>query len=145
MAQQSVLSITEVAKASIVGYNEKNWDKIRTLLTPGFVYDEVATGRKTKGVNDTLTLWRGWATAFPDSKATFNNEFVSGTTVTLELTWRGTHTGPLQTPNGEIAPTGKKMELRACQVVEIDGDKTSLVRQYFDMATLLRQIGALPG
>ena len=59
----------------------------------------------------------------------------------LELTWKGTHKGPLQTPKGPIAPTGKSIEVRAANVFEIAGDKASLQRQYFDMATLLQQIG----
>ncbi len=143
MAQQSVLSLVEIAKASVLGYNEKNWDKVRATVTPGIVYDEVGTDRKLQGINEVLSAWRAWATAIPDSKATIRNEYMSGTTVVLELTWNGTHSGPLQTPNGEIAPTGKKINLRACQVLEIAGDKVATVRHYFDMATLLRQIGAM--
>ncbi len=143
MAQPSVLSLTEVAKASVLAYNEKNWDKVRSTVTPGVVYDEVATNRRVQGINDVLNLWRGWATAIPDSRATFNNEFVSGNTVVLELTWTGTHTGPLQMPNGEIAPTGKRINLRACQVIDVTGDKATNIRQYFDMATLLNQLGVM--
>ena len=70
-----------------------------TMLSPqqlidaaDFVYDEVATLRKVQGVDQCLPLWRGWATAFPDSKATFHGAVVSGNTVVLELTWKGTHT-----------------------------------------------------
>jgi limonene-1,2-epoxide hydrolase len=62
--------------------------------------------------------------------------------VILELTWRGTHTGPLETPNGSIAATGKSIEVRACTVCELEGEKTKAARQYFDMTTLLEQIGA---
>ena len=143
MAQQSVLTLVDVAKASVLGYNEKNWEKVRNTLTPGIVYDEAGTGRRAHGINEVLSIWRAWAAALPDSKATFVNEYVSGTTVVLELVWNGTHTGPLQTPNGEIAPTGRKINLRACQVIDTVGEKVAAVRQYFDMATLLRQIGAL--
>jgi hypothetical protein len=66
---------------------------------------------------------------------------VSGNTVVVELTWRGTHTGPLQTPRGVIASTGKTINVRACQVIELSGDKTKAVRQYFDLGTLLQQLG----
>jgi steroid delta-isomerase-like uncharacterized protein len=67
---------------------------------------------------------------------------VSGNTVTLELTWRGTHTGPLQTPTGALPPSGKTIGIRACQVVEVADGKVQAVRHYFDMATLLQQLGA---
>ena len=142
MAQSSVLTIVDVAKATILAYNNKNWDAVRTASAPNVVYDEVATGRNVRGVEDVIKVWRGWAEAFPDSKATFQHEFVSGNTVVLELTWRGTHKGPLQTPDGTLPPTGKTINFRACQVIEVNGDKATSIRQYFDMATLLQQLGA---
>jgi len=141
MVQPSMLSIANVAKASVIAYNDKNWEKVRNCLTPDCLYDEVATNRKTKNVNDTIALWQGWARALPDSKATFENQFVADNTVVLELTWRGTHTGPLPTPRGEIAPTGRTIELRACQVIEVSGERAKTIRQYFDMTTLLQQLG----
>jgi limonene-1,2-epoxide hydrolase len=42
----------------------------------------------------------------------------------------------------EIPPTGKSIEVRACQVVKVAGDKIKSVRHYFDIGTLLKQIGA---
>jgi steroid delta-isomerase-like uncharacterized protein len=129
------------AKAPEIAYNEKNWAAVRASVTPDFTYDEVATNRKVQGVEQAISLWQGWATAFPDSKCTFQNALVSGSTVVLELTWQGTHQGALQTPKGSIAPTGKRIEMRACVVCELAGEKTKLQRQYFDMATLLQQIG----
>ncbi len=136
-----VQSLIDTAKAPIIAYNKKDWDAVRAAVVPGFVYDEVGTQRKVQGINDFLAAWRAWATAIPDSKATFHNAHVSGNTVVLEVTWRGTHTGPLRTPGGEIAPTGNKIEVRACQVIEVSGDKAQAMRHYFDMATLLQQLG----
>jgi steroid delta-isomerase-like uncharacterized protein len=139
MAQQQ--SIIDSAKASTIAYNNKDWNAIRAALAPGVVYDEVATQRKSEGADNVVTLWRGWATALPDSKATFHNALVSGNTVVLEVTWRGTHSGPLQTAKGEFKATGKQIEIRACQVVEIADGKTKSMRHYFDMATLMQQLG----
>jgi steroid delta-isomerase-like uncharacterized protein len=139
MTQQSMI---DVAKAQVSAFNEKNWDRVKEVVTPKVVYDEVATQRRITGVNDMLTAWKGWAAALPDSKASFDNAVVSGNTVTLEITWRGTHTGPMQTPRGEIAPTGRAIELRACQIVDVADGKATSIRQYFDLATLLQQIGA---
>jgi ketosteroid isomerase-like protein len=47
----------------------------------------------------------------------------------------------MQTPKGTIAPTGKPIEVRACAVVQMAGEKAKAQRNYFDMATLLQQIG----
>jgi len=141
MAQPEMVSIANVAKASVNAYNEKNWDKVRASLTPDCVYHEVATNRNARDVNDTLALWQGWAKALPDSRATFEGQFVSDSMVTLELTWRGTHSGPLMTPGGEIPATGRSIALKACQVIEVSGERAKAIRHYFDMGTLLHQLG----
>ncbi len=147
MAQATAVSpqaLTNTAKALILAYNDKNWEKARASITPDFVYDEVATGRKLTGADQTLEAWKGWAQAFPDSKGTFQGSHVTdGGTVVLELTWAGTHQGPLNMPNGPIAPTGKRIEMRACAIVEVTGEKARTQRHYFDMATLLQQIGVM--
>jgi len=134
-------TLIDTAKAQVIAYNNKDWGAVRAAIAPGFVYDEVPTQRKVQGVDATIACWQGWATAFPDSKATFHSALVSGDTVVLEISWRGTHTGPLQTPADPIAATGKPIDVRACQVVEVAGGQAQSVRQYFDMATLLRQLG----
>jgi steroid delta-isomerase-like uncharacterized protein len=138
ISQQQLI---DAAKAPMLAFNEKNWDTVRASITSDFVYDEVATNRRVQGVDQVLPLWQGWATAFPDAKATFHRELLSGNTVVLEVSWRGTHKGALQTPNGPIAATGKGIDVRACTVIEVEGDKAKVQRHYFDMTTLLQQLG----
>ena len=67
---------------------------MKRAVSPNFVYDEVATHRVARGVDDVLALWQGWAAAFPDSRGSFEAAHVAGNTVVVEVTWRGTHTGP---------------------------------------------------
>jgi hypothetical protein len=69
-------------------------------------------------------------------------EFASGDTAVLELMWKGVHTGPLQTPTGTIPPSNKSIEVPACQVVQVEGGKVKSASHYFDMLTMLTQIGA---
>ena len=143
-AQSTMVSqqqLVDAAKAPLIAFNEKDWGAVRTSVTSDFVYDEVATNRKVQGVDQVIPLWQGWATAFPDAKATFQRAFPGDGTVVLEVTWQGTHKGPLQTPQGPIQPTGKRIDIRACFVTEIAGDKAKLQRHYFDMATMMQQLG----
>jgi steroid delta-isomerase-like uncharacterized protein len=133
--------LIDAAKAPILAYNDKDWDALRThLLSSDFVYDEVATGRKARGA-DVIPLWQGWAGAFPDSKATVDNALATDNAVILEVTWRGTHKGQLQTPGGPIDATENRIEIRACFVVEMSGDRIKQERHYFDMGTILQQLG----
>jgi len=137
----SQLSLIDIAKAPNNAFVKKDWEAARASVTPGVLYDELATHRKVKGVDQFLAVLQGWAKAFPDSKPTYQNAIASGTTVVLELTWHGTHTGPLQTPEGSVASTGKPIEVPACMVLEIGDGKVKSMRHYFDMATLMQQLG----
>jgi steroid delta-isomerase-like uncharacterized protein len=137
----SAQSVIDAAKAPITAYNSKDWKAAKASLATAYVYDEVATQRKVEGHDNVLAVWQGWATAFPDSKGEIHSAIAGGNTVTIELTWRGTHKGPLQMPSGPIAPTGKRIDIRACQVTEVADGKAKATRQYFDMATMLRQLG----
>lgn len=139
--KSSPQAMIDVAKASVLAYNEKNWNDVRNALTSDALYDEVATQRKIQGVNQVIECWQGWARAFPDSKATFHNAMASGNMVCLELSWRGTHTGPLDLPTGAVAATNRSIDIRACQCFEMTEGKAQIVRHYFDMASMLQQLG----
>jgi predicted ester cyclase len=60
------------------------------------------------------------------------------------VTWKGTHTGPLVTAEGTIPASGKRQETPAAIVYTFEGAKIKESRQYFDLMTLLKQIGAQP-
>jgi steroid delta-isomerase-like uncharacterized protein len=134
-------ALLEAAQAPLVAYNEKNWDKAKASITADFVYDEVATRRKVQGRDEAITLWKGWAQAFPDSKCSFDRTSVSGNVVVFEVTWRGTHQGQLESAQGPVPPTGKRIEVRAASIMELAGEKVREQRHYFDMATLFEQLG----
>jgi steroid delta-isomerase-like uncharacterized protein len=138
-------NVIEIAKAAVTAYNEKDWNKTRDTLAADAVYDEKATNRRLEGAGQIIEAFQGWANAFPDSKATFIREFASGDTAILELVWKGVHTGPLQTPTGAIPASNKPIEVPACEVFRVEGEKIKSASHYFDMLTLLKQIGAMEG
>jgi steroid delta-isomerase-like uncharacterized protein len=138
-------NVIEIAKAAVTAYNEKDWNKARDLLAADAVYDEKASNRRLEGAGQIIEAFQGWANAFPDSKATFIREFASGDTAVLELVWKGVHTGPLQTPRGAIPASNKPIEIPACEVFRVEGEKIKSSSHYFDMLTLLKQIGAMEG
>src|SRR5579864_6462234 len=110
--------VLEAARAQILAFNAKDWNAFKGTLAADAVYDEIATQRAFRGASEIAAVAQSWGDAF-DSKATIESERISGDTAILELTWRGTHIGPMRTPNGDIPATGKKVELRACQIVTV--------------------------
>ena len=39
----------------------------------------------------------------------------------------------------------REIEIRACQVIEVANDKVQAIRHYFDLMTMMQQLGALSG
>ncbi|MCB0095597.1 MAG: ester cyclase, partial [Caldilineaceae bacterium] len=100
-------------------------------------------GLDLEGREQFLKFMQARKRAFPDITVEHTNLVVQGDQVVVEFVATGTHTGPLMTPNGEIAATGKPVTLH---VVEIhtwkDGKLVNLI-QYQDPTSPLRQIGVL--
>jgi steroid delta-isomerase-like uncharacterized protein len=133
------------ASRFVEAYNSRDWDGLKESFAADGVYDEVGTRRRLQGPDEILDAHQGWAKAFPDAHGSITGAFADGDNVTLEITWKGTHTGPLEGTQGVIPPSGKSWELRACQVVKVEQDKIKEDRQYFDMVSLLDQLGVTPG
>jgi steroid delta-isomerase-like uncharacterized protein len=123
-------------------YNDRKWDSIKNVVSENFQYLEYGTQRDMQGIDEVVSAFRAWASAFPDSRGEIRDTYVSGNTVVIEVVWKGTHTGPLETPRGTIAPTQKRIDLPACQITEVVHGKAEVTRHYFNMMTMMKQIDA---
>ena len=141
MAEQDPI---RVARENIEAFNAGDWQRVKATLAPDSVYDEVGTQRRLQGADEIVQALQGWKQAMPDAKGTITNAIASGNTVTLEITWEGTQTGPLMGPGGSLPASGKRQVTRAAWIATIQGDKIKESHHYFDMMSLLQQIGAAP-
>lgn len=140
MAEQDVI---RAARGIVDAFNVSDWERCKAAMTSDSVYDEVATSRTLRGVGEVIPVWQGWKEAMPDVKGTVTNACATGNTVVLEVTWKGTHTGPLQSPSGTVPATGKQQTTRAGWVMNFDGGKIKESRHYFDMLSFMQQLGIL--
>jgi steroid delta-isomerase-like uncharacterized protein len=83
-------------------------------------------------------------TAFPDAKLTFGDQVLSEDSAATEVIMTGTHTGPLNTPNGPIPPTGKSINLRSLSILRFEDGRIASERNYFDQLEMLTQLGLAP-
>lgn len=141
MAEQDIMRI---ALDIVDAINQSDWERLKAPLTPNSVYNELGTQRSLKGPNEITEAFQGWKLAMPDVKGTVTNCIASGNTVTMEVSWTGTHTGPFVGAAGTIPASGKSQTTPSAWILEFDGEKIGDSRNYFDMVTLLTQIGAMP-
>ena len=133
-------SMIDAARAYVEAFNKADWKRIEAALAPDAIYDEVGTGRRAEGREEILGLFQGWKETMPDAAGTVTNAIASGNEVVLEITWRGTMTGPW----GDIPATGKRQTTRAAWFVSFAGDAIKESRQYFDSLALLQELGVMP-
>jgi len=136
--------MVKIAREQVDAFNSGDWERVQAGLASDARYDELGTERKTDGPEKIVELFKGWKQAFPDAAGTVTSAIASGDTAVLEVTWKGTHTGPLATAEGTIPASGKRQETPAAIFYTFEGDKIKESRHYFDSLTLLKQIGAQP-
>jgi predicted ester cyclase len=83
--------------------------------------------------------------AFPDMRHEIRGIAVESDR-TLAFEWRatGTFTGPLATPGGDVAPTGKTIDVPGADFWRFEGGLIVAYHLYFDHLVFLRQLGLAP-
>lgn len=141
MKEVKAQDLIRISRSCIDAFNVADWDKMKTFVAPDGKYYEPATNRVIEGFTDMVEAWKGWKTAFPDLVGEVTNIFATEDHVFCEVTWKGTHTGTLITPFGEFAATQKPYTSRAAQMLEFEGDRININRHYFDLLSILNQLG----
>jgi steroid delta-isomerase-like uncharacterized protein len=138
---QTAEKMVKIAREQVDAFNKGDWERVRAAHTSESRLNELATERKVEGPEQIVELFKGWKQAFPDAAGTVTSAFASGDTAVLEVTWKGTHTGPLTTAEGTIPASGKRQETPAAIFLAFEGEKIKESRHYFDSLTLLKQLG----
>jgi steroid delta-isomerase-like uncharacterized protein len=141
---QTADAMVKIARQQVDAFSSGDWELLRGTLAPDSRYDELGTQRKIEGPEKIVELFKDWKAAFPDGAGTVTSAIASGDTAALEVTWKGTQTGPLTTAEGTIPASGQRQETPAAIFFTFEGDKIKESRHYFDSMTLLKQIGAQP-
>lgn len=87
---------------------------------------------------------RGWLAAFPDLTWEVTATTVGEHAVVVESTARGTHTGTLHTPDGDVPATGATLVNRVCEVDEVRDGRIVHTRLYWDTLPIMAQLGLAP-
>jgi ketosteroid isomerase-like protein len=121
----------------------KDMEAMKALYAPDAVVETPDQG-VLRG-RDAIAAYVGeLMAAFPDASYEAVHEHESGDVAIDEGFMVGTHTGPLAGPDGEeIAPTGKSVRLRACDVATVRDGLVTEWRLYFDQMDFLAQLGLL--
>lgn len=135
-AEEDIRAFVEEYFASWTGTDE---DKILAYYSDDILLRVPAgTFQGKTAVRDNFV--RPFITAFPGHVNVILNLAYGKNLVAVEWSFEGVHTGPF----GNMEATGKQVQVPGCSFYEYDLATRMIPagRSYFDVATLLRQIGA---
>jgi steroid delta-isomerase-like uncharacterized protein len=104
-------------------------------------YELVATGEVYDGEEAVRGYYAATRATFPDQRNVVHALHHADDGVIVEFDLLGTHRGPLR----GIEPTGREFRCRMAAFFLFAGDRIVCERVYFDSATILGQLGLIPG
>jgi steroid delta-isomerase-like uncharacterized protein len=131
-------NLEAIAREYLDCANTRNWDRMRELLAPGYSYTG-GDGEKQQGPEAGVAVAQMFTGAFSDAKIDIKSIYVAGDTAIVEFIGTGTHDGELM----GIPPTGRKITMPICMVVEIKDGQVQAEREYMDMAHMMQQLGVM--
>ena len=79
--------------------------------------------------------------AFPDASFESVKKHDTADTAIDEGYFKGTHTGVLSSPEGDVAPTGKSLRLRECDILTVANGVAVAHHFYYDQLDFMSQLG----
>ena len=124
-------------------FNERDWGRAGDVLSPDVQSTSPGVGTLT-GIAPFIEFAKGFVVALPDSRLVVESWTVDGSRVVCEGRYTGTHTGPLMTPQGEVPPTGRALDLHYADVFEVEAGRIARHRTYYDQMDFAQQLGLVP-
>ena len=138
-AQDNAAFVRDIHSA----WNRRDFDHIASVTSDDCKWVAIPTGQTFSGKEGLRQYSLGWASAFPDGQIQETNLIAGDDGAVIEFVGRGTHTGTLSGPAGDIPPTGRSVEMSFCEIYRIKEGKVVGGSIYFDMVTLLGQLGMM--
>jgi steroid delta-isomerase-like uncharacterized protein len=123
----------------VLAENRRSIQGLLDTLCEEPVYKVTATGQEHRGKDGVAAFYTGLFEGVPDATFDLINVFVGEEGVVEESVLRGTHRGALF----GLAATGRKFELPLTIVFPMKAGQILGERLYFDLNTLLKQLGLL--
>jgi steroid delta-isomerase-like uncharacterized protein len=127
---------TGIEEQWIAAWNSHNPDQMLALFTDDVMYEDVAFGEVSHGKAELRKFASEEFEGVPDLRLKLLQAHIQGAHGTIEWTFSGTDKG--------VFKTGKKFSVRGVSVLDLKNGKIFRNLDFYDTATLMRQVGVLP-
>jgi len=120
-------------------------DSAMSVMHDNFVNHDMGTGQVMEGLDENRADMEKWTNTFSDMKVEVLNHVESGDTVVTEMKMSGVNIGDMEMPDGSKIPaTGNSIEMNSCQVAKFQDGKIIKATQYYNMMSMMAQLGLMP-
>jgi ketosteroid isomerase-like protein len=124
-------------------FNAHDLDGFAEVLADDVVFSAPG-GVHGNGKPACVAFFGSWFTSFPDAHVEVQAVHVVDDIAVEEGIFRGTQSGVLHGPMGDIPPTGRSVEVDYIQVLRFRDGKHVSFNLMFDQLTMLGQLGLVP-
>ena len=119
-------------------FNARDIPLLASLFADDCETVDMGTGRRYRGFTGFMEWVKPFADALPDSTATPGLVVANDDWIATEHLGRGTHTAPFVTPDGEIAPSHRTIEIRFGEFFRLNGGKVVEFHAFWDSGAVAR-------
>jgi predicted ester cyclase len=132
----------EIVAKAMTRMDAGDLDGFRELVDPGI--EAVFPGAELHGLDEWSAFVQSYMDAFPNGLHELSDLESVGETVFAAGVWKATHTGTFVSPEGDVPPTGNRVELPFSVVLVVRDGRIVSIRNHFDRLDFLTQLGLVP-
>ncbi len=136
--------LKSIAKQLYESFNDRDWEGALRDVRDDVHVTIVPFGMSVKGREGFTQFMQNWVAMSSDLKVEVVDQHESDRGIVNEIIATGTHDGPFATPEGELASTGRSLEIPAAEIWEFRDGKVATLRNYVDAAAIWKQIVDAP-
>ena len=126
----------DIAQEAILAWNSHDPAKVAAMFTEDAIYEDTTLGVVNHGTADIRKFAKQFFDESPDGKFTVTSSFMEDGHGYAEWVMTGTDVGMFK--------TNKRYQVRGASIVQGSPEKLTHQTDYWDMATLMKQLGVLP-
>jgi steroid delta-isomerase-like uncharacterized protein len=127
---------SSAAENWIAAWNSHDTAKWATYFTSDIYYEDVTFAEISRGSEEAKKFASEFFEAVPDLKLELEGSSVQGDHGSIQWILSGTDKG--------VYKTGKKFKVRGVSIITVKNGKISRSLDYYDAATIMKQVGLLP-
>ena len=125
-----------IARDWVAAWNSHDPNAVAAVFTPDAFYEDLPFGLRVHGTAEIHDFAQFFFTVVPDLNVEYVNSCIEEGHGTIEWIFSGTDQG--------IYSTGNRFSVRGVTVIDARRGRIARNSDYYDLATILRQLGLLP-